>query len=467
MWLLISLVVSFFQSSCPLRTLPALLLKSDAIAFVSSCPFTVRAPQPAALSRRRSFRLEMSWQTLYSDDFKRDYYWNEATGETTWDEPTAVFSPATAPTQHIAVKGEGTVLVAAENKPHNKFMTPECPNRVGVMWNLFRKNGVLGKCIALDARAATLDELHSVHTREYVAAVLDGSPVNDGSVYFNKKNDASSNAARIAAGGTIQVTEAVLEGKAENGFCATRPPGHHAEPDKMMGFCIFNNVAVAAQMAKQKYGKERILILDWDVHHGNGIQSAFYDDPGIMYMSVHRGGVEHHGGVQHLFYPGSGLADELGEGAGKGFNINIPIELAGSGDLVYEMAMQRLVIPIARAYAPDFVLIGAGFDAAAGDPLGEMEVSPAMFGRMCRQIMDVADESAEGRLVLALEGGYNCDVTAQCGSECVKALLREKGEYEPRVSAVSAWEQGAIESFDTISRELAARHRVYWPIPEF
>ena len=134
---------------------------------------------------------------------------------------------------------------------------------------------------------------------------------------------------------------------------------------------------------------------------------------------------------------------------------------------MYEMAMQRLVLPIACAYKPDFVLISAGFDAAAGDPLGEMEVTPAMFGRMCRQMMQVADECAQGQIVLSLEGGYNCNVAAQCGVECVKALLREEGQGLPNLSAMPGWEQAAVDSFDTISRDLAHRYRSYWPVPDF
>lgn len=254
------------------------------------------------------------------------------------------------------------------------------------------------------------------------------------------------------------MTQAVCEGKAENGFCATRPPGHHAEPEHMMGFCIFNSVALAARTAREKYGKQRVLIFDWDVHHGNGIQSAFFDDPSVLYISLHRGGVE-----QSFFYPGSGTAKELGEGEGKGYNINVPIELPGSGDAVYEMAMQRLVLPIAHAFKPDFVLISAGFDAAAGDPLGEMEVSPSMFGRMCRQMMEVSDEHAGGQIVLSLEGGYNCEVTAQCAVECVRALRRQQGAGLEVLTARPGWEQAAVDSFDEISRTLAARYREFWP----
>lgn len=308
-------------------------------------------------------------------------------------------------------------------------MHVEMPDRVTVMWDLFAKSGLKEKCQVLEAREATEDELMKVHTEEHVRSVIDGAPPKDPSTYFHRKGSASSTAARLAAGGTIQVTEAVCEGKAANGFCATRPPGHHAEPEHMMGFCIFNSVAVAAKVAKEKYAKKRILIFDWDVHHGNGIQSAFFDDPEVLYLSVHRGGVE-----QSFFYPGSGTANEIGEGAGKGFNINVPIELAGSGDAVYEMAMQRLVLPIANAYKPDLVLVSAGFDAAGGDPLGEMEVSPSMFGRMCRQMMEVADVHAGGKIILSLEGGYNCEVTAECGAECVKALLGEEGAGEERLT---------------------------------
>ena len=381
--------------------------------------------------------------------------------------PLAMSAPATGP----SAKGGGTVLVAAENKREQcgeqAGLFARFPNRVAAMMSLLRKQNVLDKCRVLDVRGATEDELLMVHSAEHVRAVLSGSPVNDGSVRFNPKDDVSATAAALAAGGTLLAAEAVLEGTAENAFCVTRPPGHHAERDRMMGFCIFNNVALAAAMAKLKHGKRRELVLDWDVHHGNGLQSAFFDDPEVLYISLHRGGVEHHGGVEHPFYPGTGAANEVGHGAGEGFNINIPIALAGSGDLVYEMAMQRLVLPIACAYRPDFVLIGAGFDAAAEDPLGEMEVTPAMFGRMCRQMMQVADDFAQGRIVLSLEGGYNCHVTAQCGVECVKALLREEGEGLPNLSARTGWEQAAVDSFDILSRDLARRYRRYWPIPEF
>ena len=372
--------------------------------------------------------------------------------------------PRGAQTRHfpsarsLCAAAEGTALVAAENKPHNGFMHVEMPDRVTTMWDLFGKSGLQGRCQVLDAREATEDELLKVHTPEHVKAVVEGTAQKDPSTYFHKKNGASSTAARLAAGGTIQVMEAVCEGRAANGFCATRPPGHHAEPEHMMGFCIFNSVAVAAQVAKEKYAKKRILIFDWDVHHGNGIQSAFFSDPEVLYMSVHRGGVE-----QSFFYPGSGTARELGEGAGEGYNINIPIELAGSGDAVYEMAMQRLVLPIANAFDPDLVMVSAGFDAASGDPLGEMEVSPSMFGRMCRQMMQVADEHADGQIVLSLEGGYNCEVTAECGAECVKALLREEGAGQERLSPEPGWEQAAVESFDKISRDLACRYRAFWP----
>ena len=381
--------------------------------------------------------------------------------------PLAMSAPATGP----QTKGSGTVLVVAENKREQcgeqAGLFARDPNRVAAMLSMLRKQNVLDKCRVLDVRGATEDELLTVHSAEHVRAVLSGSPANDGSVRFNPHQQASATAATLAAGGTLLAAEAVLECKAENAFCVARPPGHHAERDRMMGFCIFNNVALAAAMAKLKHGKRRVLVLDWDVHHGNGLQSAFFDDPEVLYISLHRGGVEHHGGVEHPFYPGTGAASEVGDGAGEGFNINIPIALAGSGDLVYEMAMQRLVLPISCAYKPDFVLISAGFDAAAGDPLGEMEVTPAMFGRMCRQMMQVADECAQGQIVLSLEGGYNCNVAAQCGVECVKALLREEGQGVPNLSAMPGWEQAAVDSFDTISRDLAKRYRRYWPIPDF
>jgi acetoin utilization deacetylase AcuC-like enzyme len=210
-------------------------------------------------------------------------------------------------------------------------------------------------------RVATEDELAAVHTQEHVKSILAGTPPHDGDTYFDPRN--SPVAALVAAGSVVQMTEDVCSGRARNGFCVVRPPGHHATKAFSMGFCIFNNVAVAAKKARESLGAKKVLIFDWDVHHGNGVQDIFYEDPDVLYISVHRGGVE-----QSFFYPLTGTADKIGRGPGEGFTVNIPLEnvVGYTSDATYDLIMRWLVTPIAQAFKPDLVMVSAGFDAAAG-----------------------------------------------------------------------------------------------------
>ncbi|MCX7826419.1 MAG: histone deacetylase, partial [Verrucomicrobiae bacterium] len=200
-------------------------------------------------------------------------------------------------------------------------------------------------------------------------------------------------------------------------FCAVRPPGHHAEYNRAMGFCFFNNVAIAAVYLLKQHGLERVAIVDWDVHHGNGTQAAFYDDPTVFYFSAH----------QSPYYPGTGDADEIGEGKGLGFTLNVPLR-AGSGDADYKMAFERKLKPAAAAFRPDFVLISAGFDAAKDDLLGQMNVTPDGYAELTRIVKGIAEEHAKSRLVSVLEGGYNLDALARSAAAHVRALMESAAE---------------------------------------
>ena len=200
----------------------------------------------------------------------------------------------------------------------------------------------------------------------------------------------------MAAGGVLAAVDAVMNKQVTNAFCAVRPPGHHAMENRAMGFCIFNNVAIGTKYVQKKYGLSNVLIVDWDVHHGNGTQAAFYDDPTVLYFSVH----------QYPFYPGSGSEAEKGEGKGLNYTINVPLP-AGSGDDVYVKAFEEKLRPAALAFGPDFVFISAGFDAHENDLLGGMKVTADGFAELTRIVKAIAQRCCNGRIVSVLEGGYH------------------------------------------------------------
>jgi acetoin utilization deacetylase AcuC-like enzyme len=215
----------------------------------------------------------------------------------------------------------------------------------------------------------------------------------------------------MAAGGVLSAVDAVMAGKVRNAFCAVRPPGHHALRDRAMGFCLLNNVAIASRYIQKKHKLGRVLIVDWDVHHGNGTQAAFYEDNTVFYFSAHAS----------PFYPGSGGEAEKGSGKGLGFTLNIPLP-AGSGDAVYRKVFEEKLRPTAAAFKPDFVLISAGFDAAQNDLLGPMKVTPSGYAELTRIVKGIAEQHAHGRLVSVLEGGYNLEALAASVESHVKAL---------------------------------------------
>jgi acetoin utilization deacetylase AcuC-like enzyme len=225
--------------------------------------------------------------------------------------------------------------------------------------------------------------------------------------------------AKLAAGGVLELVDRVVNKEITNGFALVRPPGHHAEAARAMGFCLFNNVAIAAAYARLNHGLERILTVDWDVHHGNGTQASFYNSPEILYFSSHR----------YPFYPGTGSVDEVGAGDGRGYTINVPM-LAGMGDAEIVTAFRRVLIPVVEEYQPQIILVSAGFDAHRLDPLGGMTVTTDGFAALARLVKEAAERFAEGRLVLALEGGYSEQGLAESIEAVIEVLLEEPATAE-------------------------------------
>ena len=248
---------------------------------------------------------------------------------------------------------------------------------------------------AIEPQRVTDEDLLRVHDEKFVTWLRTLSGEHgyiDADTYVGPESVA---VAELAAGGTVAMVDAMLDGPVKRGVALVRPPGHHARPGHAMGFCLLNNVAIAAAHARAR-GIERVAIVDWDVHHGNGTQDAFVRDPSVLYVSTH----------QFPFYPGTGAVLETGEGDGTGYTVNVPLT-AGGGDGVYRAAFERVILPVLDEYKPQLILVSAGFDASARDPLAEMTLSADAFGWMARGLRSIADKSAEGRIALVLEGGYD------------------------------------------------------------
>uniref|UniRef100_UPI00398F6820 histone deacetylase 4-like isoform X2 n=1 Tax=Pristiophorus japonicus TaxID=55135 RepID=UPI00398F6820 len=325
---------------------------------------------------------------------------------------------------------------------------PEHAGRIQSIWSRLQETGLRSQCEYIRGRKATLEELQSVHTEQHVL-LYGTNPLNqlkldsrkllgmlsqrvfvmlpcgglgvDSDTVWNEMH--SSSAARMAVGCVVDLTLKVASGELKNGFAIVRPPGHHAEPSTAMGFCFFNSIAIAAKQLLQKSKMSKILIVDWDVHHGNGTQQVFYRDPNVLYISLHR----HDDGN---FFPGSGAADEVGCGAGVGFNVNVA--WAGGldppmGDAEYLAAFRAVVIPIAKEFSPDLVLVSSGFDAVEGHPpqLGGYKVSAKCFGYLTRQLMSLT----EGRVVMVLEGGHDLTAICDASEACVIALLGKEVRF--------------------------------------
>jgi acetoin utilization deacetylase AcuC-like enzyme/formylglycine-generating enzyme required for sulfatase activity len=288
---------------------------------------------------------------------------------------------------------------------------PERPARLTAIVERLKQAGLWGQLTLIPPAAADRPWLTSVHAPEYLDR-LERS-CREGADYVDSRDTPvcaeSYEAALTAAGGVMTAVDAVATGKVRNAFCAVRPPGHHSLRDRAMGFCLLNNTAIAARYAQRRHKLQKVLIVDWDVHHGNGTQAAFYEDPSVMYFSVHR----------NRFYPGTGSAAETGAGPGLNCTINVPLP-AGSGDREYEQAFREQLQPAAARFRPDLVLVSAGFDAHEDDPLGGMKVTVRQYAAQARMVKQIAAAYAQGRLIAVLEGGY--DLTGLAAS--VEAVVR-------------------------------------------
>uniref|UniRef100_A0A3Q3GXC6 Histone deacetylase n=1 Tax=Labrus bergylta TaxID=56723 RepID=A0A3Q3GXC6_9LABR len=359
----------------------------------------------------------------------------------------------------------------------NAHIHPEHAGRVQSIWSRLQETGLLGRCERIRGRKASLDEIQSVHS-EFHTLLYGTSPLNrhkldhkkllgpisqkmyavlpcggigvDSDTVWNEMH--SSAAVRMAVGSVIELAFRVAAGELKNGFAVVRPPGHHAEESTAMGFCFFNSVAITAKLLQQKLGVGKILIVDWDIHHGNGTQQAFYSDPNVLYISLHRYD-------DGNFFPGSGAPEEVGSAAGVGFNVNIAwtggVE-PPMGDVEYLTAFRSVVMPIAQQFSPDVVLVSAGFDAVEGhqSPLGGYNVSAKCFGQLTQLLMGLAG----GRVVMALEGGHDLTAICDASEACVSALLGEPSD------SMVQWpqEKPCPKAFASLERVIEIQS-THWP----
>ncbi|WP_043744636.1 histone deacetylase family protein [Paramagnetospirillum magneticum] len=288
---------------------------------------------------------------------------------------------------------------------------PECADRIkAVLASLESEEFMM--LLRDEAPHATMEQLMRAHPLSHIDYVLDSVPNSDGHHHLDPDtilSRYSGEAALRAAGAGIAAVDAVAKGEVRNAFCAVRPPGHHAERDNAMGFCFFCNAAIAALHARDAHGFKRVAVVDIDVHHGNGTQHILWDEPGMLYASTHQ---------EHAF-PNTGLADETG---GEGIMVNVPLP-AGTNSDDYRMAFSDVLMPRLREFAPDFLIISAGFDAHAADPLAHLRLTTADFGWITRQLLQVAEETAGNRVVSLLEGGYDLRALAASAREHVRALM--------------------------------------------
>jgi acetoin utilization deacetylase AcuC-like enzyme len=315
------------------------------------------------------------------------------------------------------------VVASDEFLAHQTGKThPEQPQRYTAIMDALKKNGLIDAQHILTPREATNEELALCHDPYYIRLVQNEveqtknrwlgkvAMLSTGDVTISPE---SYHVALLAAGGVLTAVDAVMSGKAKTIFCVVRPPGHHARRAQGMGFCLFNNVAVGVRYLQKKYGIKKVAIIDWDVHHGNGTQDIFYDDPNVFYFSTH----------QYPFYPGTGLVDEKGFNQGQGTTLNCPISSGeNSREEIFD-AFKNQLVPALDAFKPEFIFISAGFDSHYADPIGSFNLKEDDFAELTRIVVQLADKYAKGRIVSVLEGGYHLEAIARSAVNHVKALI--------------------------------------------
>ena len=343
----------------------------------------------------------------------------------------------------------------AEPVPH--LSSPAIVLRSKQLLDLFGMTDVMQRIPAFEADDAML---LAYHTPEHIARVQEigklggdtgrGAPIGRG----------GDRIARLAVGGVIAGVDAVMRQDVHHAYAIVRPPGHHAMSDRGMGFCTFNNIALAARHAQRRYGVERVAIIDWDVHHGNGTQDAFYDDPSVLFISIHQ---------EDLFPVGWGALDQIGDEAGTGSTVNIPLP-AGCGNRAYFLVFEQIVEPILRQFSPDLIMISAGQDASVQDPLGRMSLTTAAYRAMTRRLRDMADEVCESRMVIAQEGGYSEIYAPYCSAaigeglcEGMNGTLPVEEPYGPRAESMPPSRVIGLDAQAAITAAIEA-HRRHWTL---
>jgi acetoin utilization deacetylase AcuC-like enzyme len=321
----------------------------------------------------------------------------------------------------------------------------ESPRRIEAIYDMLEKE-ISFPYLEIKPRLAKEEEIEMVHNPAYVNLIKETSGRER--VYLDPDTSTSARSyevALLATGGLLQAADFIMEGKIQNGFALVRPPGHHAEAGRAMGFCLFNNIAIAAEHLVKKRGLKRILIVDWDLHHGNGTQHSFYNRKDVLYFSSH----------QYPYYPGTGYWDEIGEGEGKGYTVNVPLN-AGKTDEDYLYIYRKILAPISSSYKPEFILVSAGFDIYQSDPLGGMLVSDQGFGALASELLSLAHDFSKDRILFTLEGGYELEGLRQG----VKQVLLQLGSAakKPAIDAIpSPATEREIEPIFKIQEK-------YWPL---
>jgi acetoin utilization deacetylase AcuC-like enzyme len=314
--------------------------------------------------------------------------------------------------------------------------------------NLLEVSGLLDHLVPIKARYATEDEIARFHTRSYIERIKKLSAENGGEASpLTPFGKGSFEIAQLSAGGTIAALDAILDGKVKNAYVLCRPPGHHAEADVGMGFCLFGNVAIAIMHAQATRGLGRVATVDWDVHHGNGTQAAFYGSKDVLTISLHQDG---------LYPPNSGHVTERGQGAGLNYNLNIPLP-PGCGNGAYIAAFEHVVLPALRRYKPEMIVVPSGFDASGVDPLGRMMVSAEGYRQMTRMLMQAADELCGGRLLMSHEGGYSPMYVPYCGLAVMEELTGIKTPIrDPWAEPMATWGQQDLQPHQWTAIQAAA-----------
>lgn len=332
---------------------------------------------------------------------------------------------------------------------HTQAQHPERKERLEHIWSALSEQGLMERVETIKPIPATVEQIARVHDPAHIRSVEEacrqGRHFIDMDTYIVPQ---SYEIALMAAGGALKGLQLIMDGQFNRVFALVRPPGHHAERSRAMGFCFFNNIAVAAAAAKQDYGLEQVAIIDWDVHHGNGTEQIFEEDPSVLFLSIH----------QSPAYPGSGHFRDVGRGAGAGYTVNIPLP-AGAGDAEYGLFFDRVIVPILDIYKPELVLISAGQDAYHLDPLAGMALTYQGYYRMAEALAGVADRCCRGRILLCLEGGYH--------------LIGQAGAVVQTLNALGRWGLPIPEQSSHPDPSTAARHRLeevievqgkYWPL---